>query len=87
MPANDLGRENTPQWPDFDVPSEVRSLVERFYDLVDTESNEAFLEGINQFTADGLTEINETIVRGHQGEQIVALDSLFSVCHATAMLE
>lgn len=76
MPANDLGRENTPLWPEFDVPPEVRSLVNRFYELVDTESNEAFLEGINQFTADGFTEINGKVVEGHQSEQILILGSL-----------
>jgi hypothetical protein len=69
MPANDLGREKTPQWPEFGVPSEVRNLIDRFYKLVDTESEEAFLEGIDQFTTDGFTEINEKIVRGHPGEQ------------------
>ena len=68
MPANDLGRDKTPQWPEFGVPSDVRSLIDRFYNLVDTESEDAFLEGINQFTTDGFTEINEKIVRGHAGE-------------------
>lgn len=73
MPANDLGREKTPQWPDLGFPTDVRNLVDRFYELVDTESEEAFLEGIDQFTADGFTEINENIVRGHSSKLVQTL--------------
>ncbi|KAK5704720.1 hypothetical protein LTR17_021634 [Elasticomyces elasticus] len=65
MPATDLGRDKTPQWPEFGVPSDVKNLIDRFYNLVDIESEDSFLEGIDQFTTEGFTEINEKIVRGH----------------------
>lgn len=68
MPANDLGREKTPQWPDIMVPAESRRLIEKFYDLVDTQSEQAFQDWVALFTTDGLVEINLKRVQGHDGE-------------------
>ena len=74
MPANDLGRESIPQWPD--IPQGVRKVVERFYELVDIHSEDAYREWSQMFTIDGVMEIGSKIRRGREGQSslIAALE-------------
>ena len=65
MPANDLGRERIPQWPT--VPAEIRKVVEQFYGLVDTHSEDAFLKWSQLFTTDGVVEIGPKVRTGRDG--------------------
>ena len=65
MPANDLGREKIPQWPD--IPDEIREVVERFYVLVDTHSEEAYRQWSDLFFEDGMMEIGSKVRKGREG--------------------
>ena len=67
MPATDFGRDNIPQWPDNDIaiPQGARDVLEFFYRLVDTESEEALKQWTLLFTEDGLVEIGSKRVQGH----------------------
>jgi hypothetical protein len=67
MPANDLGREETPQWPDFELPLGSRETVIQFYELVDTESEKAFQQWTDLFVPEGGIEVGRKVVQGHEG--------------------
>ena len=54
MPANDLGREKIPQWPEIPIPPGTKNIVEKFYQLVDVESEEAFRQWTELFIPDGV---------------------------------
>ena len=68
MPANDFGREDVPQWPEISILPEAKHIVESFYRLVDTETEQSFQQWTELFVPDGLVEINLKKVQGHDGK-------------------
>ena len=80
MPANDLGREQTPQWPGIPIPPKVKQLVESFYSFLDTETEEAWKAWTELFVLEGVIEIGSKMVQGHAGEWTIRGQVLISVC-------
>ena len=57
-------------WPEFPIPDDVRSLIKRFYSLLDTESDAAAAEWSELFAPEGelIIEARDGLhVRGREG--------------------
>jgi hypothetical protein len=67
MPPNNLAGGEKPQWPEIAIPAGVKSALETVYRLIDTESEEAYLQCVDMFVPDGLIEIGAKRIEGREG--------------------
>ena len=63
----DSGVTERTKWPDFPLSESAKLVVHRFYDFVDTETDEACAEFAKLFVQEGRMVIGPKVVQGRAG--------------------